>query len=360
MNGPSRETILEGIGRLRRRWWRVNLLRFGLQSLFYLLLISALILLVFPGLDASSLAVGLLGLAVLTGAATALVRRPSQAALAKDFDDIAGLKDRVSSSVELMEREGPMIEALTQEAADVTQGVAASQIYPYAMPREGWWLPVPALLVAAVLLLPGFFAEEASADTAFEELKELGIEAIEDFISQERQKELTPRQKELLEELEKLKAELSGQKMDRKDTMAEVAKMLDQLEQERTQDEKKAQELKKLLKSLQEETGKKDLEESLQNGDYQEALNKLREELEELQKKLEQMKKEDASPEELEQLEELIQQMKEIEAKMMQLMQINMDLQFMGATIDFLADWDGELGDLEDMVPAEMVEPGEP
>lgn len=361
MNGRSHQTILDGIARLRTRWWRVNVLRYALQALFYLLLVSALVLLVFPSLDTGTLSLTLLGFAVLAGAGTAMLRRPSEAALAKDFDDVAGLKDRVSSTVELMGKsDGPMVDALTEEAAQVTRDVPSTEVYPYAMPREGWWLPVPALLVAAVLWLPGFFSEPALADTVFDQSLEERIEELEDMLSTERQRELTPRQKELMEELEKLKSELSGDKVDRKDTMAEVAKLLEELEQQRDAEKQKELELKKLLKSLQEDTGNKDLEEQLQNGDYQQALNKLREQLDELKKKLEEMKKDGASPEELKQLEELIKEMEEIEAKLMQLLQIDLDLDMMGKAIHFLADWDGELGDLEDLVPASMVEPGEP
>lgn len=360
MNARNHEVILEGIAKLRRRWVRVHFARFGLQSLFYLLLVSALVLAVFTGLDPGTLLLGLLGLAVVSGAGAAMLGRPSEAALAKDYDDAVGLKDRVSSSVELMGQTSPMIDALAVEAAQATRSVPPGRVYPYRVPREGWWLPLPLMLIAAVLLLPGFLNAGPPADPAFETSVENRIEGLEELLSQERDKALTPRRKELMEELLKLKAMLSQEKVDRKDTMAEVSKLLDQLESERADEEQKKLELKKMLKSLQEKTGRKDLDDSLQNGDYQQALNKLREELEELKKKLEQMKKDGASKEELEELEELIEKLKEIEAKLMQLLALNIDMDMLGPTIDFLMDWNGELGDLSDMVPAEMFEPGEP
>jgi hypothetical protein len=40
-------------------------------------------------------------------------------------------------------------------------------------------------------------------------------------------------------------------------------------------------------------------------------------------------------------------------------MELNMDLAFLGKTIDFLHDWDGELGDLAEFDPS-AIEPGEP
>ena len=360
MNARNHEVILEGIAKLRRRWVRVHFVRFALQSLFYLLLVSALALLVFTELDPGTLVLSLVALAVVSGVGAAILGRPSQATLAKDYDDAVGLKDRVSSSVELMAETSPMIEALTVEAARATRDMPPGRVYPYHVPREGWWLPVPVMLIAAVLLLPGFLNADPPANPEFELSVENRIEGLEDLLSKERNKELTPRRKELMEELEKLKALLSKEKVDRKDTMAEVSKLLDQLEQERADEQEKELELKKMLKSLQEKTGRKDLDDHLQNGDYQQALNKLREELEELQKKLDQMKKDGATPEELKALEELIEELKEIEAKLMQLLALNIDMDMLGPTIDFLMDWDGELGDLSDMVPAEMFEPGEP
>lgn len=357
----SHQTILDGIARLRTRWWRVNVLRYAVQSLFYLLLVSALVLLVFPSLDSGALALAVLGCAVLAGCATAMLRRPNGVSLAKDFDDVAGLEDRVSSTVELMGKtRGPMVDALTEEAAAASRAVPLTRVYPYRLPREGWWLPVPALFVAAVLFLPALFQEPVLADTPFEQSLQERIEELEELLSVEERKELTEKQKELMEELEKLKAELSGAEVDRKDTMAEVAKLLERLEEQREAEERKELELKKLLKGLQEDTGDKELQQQLEDGDYQQALNELREELEELKKKLEEMKREGASPEELAQLEEQIQRLEEIEAKLVQLLQIDLDLQMMGQAIHFLADWDGELGDLEDLVPAEMIEPGEP
>ncbi len=360
MNDRNHEVILAGIAKLRRRWVRVHFVRFALQSLFYLLLLSALVLLVFTSLDPGVLVLTLAGLAVLSGAGAAILGQPSQTTLAKDYDDAVGLKDRVSSSVELMGQSSPMIEALAVEAAQATRDVPPDRVYPYHIPREGWWLPVPAMLIAAVLLLPSLLSADPPADPAFVLSVENRIEGLEELLSKERNKELTPRRKELMEELEKLKAMLSKEKVDRKDTMAEVSKLLDRLEQERADEEKRQLELKKMLKSLQEKTGRKDLDDMLQNGDYQKALNKLREELEDLKKKLEQMKKDGASKEELEELEELIEKLKEIEAKLMQLLALNIDMDMMGPAIDFLMDWDGELGDLSDLVPAEMFEPGEP
>jgi hypothetical protein len=360
----SRDKILAGIARLRGRWWRVNLIRNAVQALFYLLLVGALVLLVFRQLDPGALALPLLGAAILAGAASSWLKRPSEAFLAKAFDDSAGLKDRVSSTVELMGQAGtsadPMVEALTEEAAAAADRVEPSTVYPFAMPREGWWLPVPALLVLAVVLLQGLTNADPKPDPAFEQSLEQRLNQLDELLSQEHNKSLTPRQRETLEELLQLKAELDNKENDRKDTMAEVAKVLENLQKARDKEQEKELELKKLLKGLQEKAGQKDLAEFMMKGDYQSALNKLQEKIDELREQLKKMKEEGASPEEIKQLEELLADLEEIEAKMMELLQLNLDLSMMGEAIDFLADWDGELGDLADLDPSMLVEPGEP
>lgn len=360
MNGASRDTIRHRIARLRVRWWRVSLQRCALQSLFYLLLVGAVVALAFPSVGAGTLAVALAAGAALAATAAAALRRPSEVALAKDYDDAAGLADRVSSSIELAGQEGPMVDALREEAAAMVASLPPERVYPFRLPRESRWLPVPAVAVVAALVLPGWFAEQPQADTQFEQSLEQRLAALEELLSNEQNKELGARRKELLEELEKLKAELDKGQVDRKDTQAEIAKLLEQMRKERAEEQEKENELKKLLKSLQEDTGRKDLDPHIQNGDYQKALNELREKLEELKKELERKKKKGASPDELKDLEELIEKLKKIEAKLMQLLQLDIDMQFMGATIDFLCDWDGELGDLADLDPATILEPGEP
>lgn len=349
----SRDTILAGIARLRSRWWRVYALRHALQALFYLLLVAALLLLVFQDLAPATLALPLVCAAFLAGLGAAWLRRPSEAALAKTFDDSAGLADRVSSTVELLEREGPMVEALREDAAEAARGLETRRVYPYAMPREGWWLPVPALLVAAVVLLPGLGAGGTKRDPEFEK-------SLEELLSQEEREELSPKQKELLEDLLELKTRLDDEQQDRKDTMAEVAKVLENLQKAREEEQQKELELEKLLKGLQEKSGQKDLTQLVTQGAYDEALKKLQEELEKLREELERKKEEGASPEELKRLEALLADMEEMEARMLELMQLDMDLQMMGEAIDFLAHWDGELGDLADLDPSQMIEPGEP
>ena len=187
---------------------------------------------------------------------------------------------------------------------------------------------------------------EQGPDPLVAETIEARIAQLEEILSDERNKELGQRKQDLIEELEELKAKLSREKVDKKDAMAEIAKMLEQFESERDLDEKKKLQLKKMLAGLEEEN--KDLEDMLEKGNYQDALNKLKEKLDELEKELERKKKEGASPDELEKLEEMIRKLKEIEAQLMKLLQIDADLAWDGEVIDFLRFFEGDLADLDD------------
>jgi hypothetical protein len=342
------QAILDSVLRLRARWLRVRWVEYGLQALFYLSLLSALVLVVFPDLGKGMLVLALIVSAAITGALMALAKRPSTAAMAKDYDDVAGLKDRISSSIELVAQNasGPMVEALVEDASLATQRVTPVAVYPMRVPREGRWLAVPVLAVLAVMFLPNILAADQESDLETAQTIEMRVEQLEEILSKETGKELTKQRKELLDELEKLKAKLSRDKVDKKDAMAEIAKMLEDLEKQQEEELKKKLDLKKMLAGLKEES--KDLEDMLKQGDHQDALNKIKEKIDELERKLKEKAKE-LTPEELEKLEELLAKYKEIEAQLLKMLQINADLKFTGEVIDFLKFFEGDLADLEDM-----------
>ncbi|MFT7679841.1 MAG: hypothetical protein ACI8QC_003846 [Planctomycetota bacterium] len=356
MKDRTQRTILESLDKLRLRWMQTRFVSVGLQALFYLLLAGAAVLLAFPGTPMTSLAMALLGTAALVGALTVWFTRPSAAALAKDYDDSAGLKDRISSSVELMDGpSSPMVEALVEDAAIATARVAPAQVYAYSMPREGRWLPLPLLMLLGVVFLSGPGSADQAVEAALEAKLAAGVEAIEDILSEEQNEKLSEREKEMLEQLRELKAKLSERGMEKKDAMAEVAKLLDQLEREEEAAKEGEKKLKELLAGLKEEN--KDISEEMEKGDWQDALNKLREKMKELEDEIEKKKKEGASEEELEELEQELAKMKEIEAKFMKFMNLKMDAAMLGHTMDFLEAFEGDLADLENMDPADFLKP---
>lgn len=360
MQTASDTSIRRGLDALRARWTRVTLVQTGVRAAFYLTLLGALLLVLFPAWPRATVVLALAGFGLVATLVAALVARPSDERLAKDFDDATGGADRVTSAVLLREGSTGMVAALHQDAARATEDLRPESVYPLRLPREGRWLPVPALLALAALLVPGFFATPAAGDPAFEQSAADRLAQLEELLSREQRREPTRVRKDLLEELERLRAELDGQKPDRKDTMAEVAKLLDELQSEREAEAKRREELKKLVQGMQDQAGKSSLAQMMDEARFEDALHKLQEDIEDLEKQLEELKKKGATPEELAELEEQLKKLKEIEAKLKQLLQVDLDLSLMGEAIDFLADWDGELGDLADIKAAKMLEPGEP
>jgi chromosome segregation ATPase len=173
--------------------------------------------------------------------------------------------------------------------------------------------------------------------------------------AKEEGRELSAKEQELLAELEQLRVTLGRKKLDKKDAMAEVSKLLDMFEQERELEKEKELQLKKAIKGLGEKN--KELADQINQGDYQDALTKLREKMEELRKEIEEKKREGVSPEELEALEEMLRELEEIEAALMQLLQIDGDLQMMDGAIEFLENFEGDLADLDGMDPGEFMKP---
>jgi hypothetical protein len=348
------DAVHAGLARLRARWTKVHGARLALQVLFYTLLAGAAVAFVFPELPIAALVAALLVASVLVGLVGGLVGRPSATTLAKEYDDRAGLRDRVSSAVELQHATGPMVEALREDAHAAALRLVPASVVPMRVPREGYWLPVPALVFAGAVLLGGMLDAKPPRDLGLQQTLEERIAQLEELISDERGKRESERRRELIEDLEKLKAKLRPEETQKKDALEEVAKLREEMEQQREQDQEKERELKEKLDELT--PGQKDpkLEQAIKNGDYAEAMKRLKELQEELEKKLEEKQKE-LTEEELAELEELLKKLQEIEAKLMKLMQIQLDLAMLGDVLDFLADFDGDLADLEDFDPSKVL-----
>lgn len=356
--GPSSaapvDAVREGLARLRARWTKVHGARLALQVLFYALLAGAAVAFVFPEFPLPALVALLLGASVIVGLVGALCGRPSATTLAKEYDDRAGLRDRVSSAVELQHATGPMVEALREDARAAALRLVPATVVPLRVPREGYWLPVPVLVFAGAVFLGGLLDAKPPRVEGLQETLEQRLALLDELISDERGKRESERRKELIEELEKLKVKLRPEETQKKDALEEVAKLREQMEQQREQDQEKEREIKEKLDELT--PGQKDpkLEQAIKSGDYAEAMKRLKELQEELEKKLEEQQKE-LTDEERAELEELLKKLQEIEAKLMKLMQIQMDLAMFGEVLDFLADFDGELADLEDFDPSKVL-----
>lgn len=345
MKGSPREVVLDAVSRLRSRWWRVRFAQHAVRCLFYILLASITVAWI-PGLSLGVLASAVVALSLVSAFVLVMSEGTTTAGVAKTYDDLTGLEDRMSSSVELLAQDdkSPMVEALLEEAAAATASVRPAQAFPFSMPREGWYTPLPALLLAAIIFLPSMLNAEPEPDLAVEATLAARVLQLEELISKQRSKTPTRDRDKLVAELERLKEELTREKVDKKDAMAELAKMLDSMDDA---EKKKLEELKKLLAELKKGARNSEMAQMIEQGQFVESLNKLQEEIEELEKKIKDAKKDGLSDEELKKLEELLKKAKEMRAKLMKLMQIDMDLGMMGEAMDFLEAFEGDLADLK-------------
>jgi hypothetical protein len=342
----DRERVLSGIARVRARWMRVHVLASALRSLFYAGLVATVLVLLLD-VDPWMVVLAVAAAALVWSLASPLYHLPSRAAVAKACDDRLGLADRLASACQLDAPADPLVSLLHEEAAGAASTLEPARIFPFRIPREGWLLPLPAILFVAVLLLPSLSAEPAP-DPLLEETITARLEDLREMLSREKAKEPTPERKELVEELERLVAELSRDKVDKKEAMAELARSMERLNDSQ---EKQLEELKKLLEALR--SGDKTAQavaEQIDKGDLSSSLSKLEQLEEDLQKKLQELDKKAGDPAEKKELEKELANLKEIKAKLAKLAQLEGDFGDLGEALDFLEDFEGKLGDVKDLV----------
>lgn len=351
MTEGSSRSIEGSAMRLARRWVVVESARGFLRAWFWCLLAAAVVLWFMRPWSTVSILVALAGataVPMILGFVLAMVRRPTAIALAKAYDDKAGWSDRLSSALEVRGDSG-FAAMLKEEAATAAQSVEPKVLLSHRVPREGRWLPVPALLCGLAVLLPSWLDAKGETDVGFEDAVREHLDHLDEFIAKEKAKDPSEKKKDLLAKLEQLALQLDRKKTDKNDLLAEVAKMAEDLEKEREQQQLERKELEKMLKTPKAGDYNKDVDESLQKGDYQDALNKIDQLLDELEKKLKELK-EQGKLDELKELEEQIAKMKELKAKLMKLLQLNLDIDALSDVIDFVEAFEGDLADIEKML----------
>jgi hypothetical protein len=160
----------------------------------------------------------------------------------------------------------------------------------------------------------------------------------------------------MLERLERLAADLTRDKMQKKDAMAELTKLMEQLRKDKNDEELKKKELEKLLKSLQANDKQKDLNDDLNHGNYDDAANKVQEMIDKQKEEIRKRKEEKAKPEELKPLDDRVKELENIKAQLMKLKLSKYNINNMSEVLEFLEGFEGELGDL----PDEEIIDGEP
>lgn len=350
MTARSVGTFERTLARLRHRALGVRLARESMRAFFWLAFAGAVVVLLAPEIGILAVLAGVLGLAFTAALVRVLAAPPSNLGLAKSADDQAGLVDRISSAVELSGAEEPMARALFDDAAQAAAKVEPARVFPWRTPREGWLLPIPLALGALAAFVPGWLSAAPESNPAVEEVLAERTRELSDFVARERGKTISPRREKILKELEELKQTLARKDVDKKDALADLAKMMDELEKERREGEQEKLEIEKLLKEIPAGDKTQAIAQEVEQGDFQQALNKLDELIEELQKKLDEMKKNGADPEELKKLAEELAKLQELKARLLQLKNLRLDLGMLGEALDFLGDFEGELADISELL----------
>ncbi|TAH37265.1 MAG: hypothetical protein EYC70_09835 [Planctomycetota bacterium] len=347
MSSSPRESILQGAARLRRRSARMHWFRYGLRALFYGLFGAAILAWMAPEVPLWALAAGTLSFGAAVGAWCAWRRKPALLEAAKAGDDRVGDKDRLSSAVQLLGEDSPMVRALLADAAAGSHRVDPSEVYPMHVPREGWLLPLPLLACALALVLPGMLRADPRPNPELAAMAADQAAVLREFVARERQKEQTPRRKELLDQLERLAQELSREGLMKKDALSEIAKAMADLQRKRDEEQRKL-EMEQLIKSFQQNDRTRELAQEVNSGNYQDAANKVSELIEELKKEIQRKKAEGADPKLLEELEQKLRELEELKAKLLNLLNVNYDIGVMGEVLDFLGQVEGDLAALPD------------
>lgn len=291
----DRSTIAEVLAGLRRRQRAVNSVRWGMNGLLIgggvgccaAVLAWAI---AHPGtgkllLVAAAWAVGV----AVVGAVAGAVLPVSDLKLARAMDRAAASEDRFASAMQLAEhRRQERAHLVIEDAVSRVSGTRAGVALPVCVPRSARWLPVPVLVLAALLaILPGANQKAVAATEP-----EIGADewrSIQDRFEKDLAripKAENPEEQDLQKQLEQLSAMLK-QNPDKKDALKEIAKLSDRIAQQRKGP--RGASMKSAARSVSSSQALKEFAAKLKQGSYAKAGGELR-------KLADQLKKGELSP----------------------------------------------------------------
>lgn len=310
------DPLVTTLRKLRRRlsvqqWVRLNvevLLLSSAASCLWLLITR-----LFPVLgDPLPVCLGLVGAGILAATVLGFVRRLDLVKTALAADSHLDLQERLTSSYELAHAEGPMVEALHQDARQHLKRLHVQKGFPYRLPRVGRWLPIPLIVFGlAYMLLPEFdllrHREREAEAKALKEATRVKAEKL--------QAAVRPLKKPVTEEVsqvaeitgavERVAEKLKSSEISEKQALARVTNLSEELQKQREKLQKDTP-MPRVAGDTQKLAMTREMANDIQNGRFGDAAMKARE----LQKKLEEgalTKKEvDKLKEELGQLSEML------------------------------------------------------
>ena len=340
--------VLSLARRLRARATRLAFAQWSLRALFYGALIAAAALFFAPAVPLVAVAAVVVLLALALGALGAQLARPDLARAAKAGDDAAGLKDRLSSAIELAGEDGSMVRALAAEAAATSRTIEPARVYPWRTPREGWLMPLPLALVALAILLPSWRSAQAAAQPEVRSILDARVKQLNAFAAKQKERPLTPEGQKVLAEVEKIAAELSRNDLTKKDALEKIAQLAQSMQDEKKDLDEKKLDLEKLLKTAKKNDVSRDLAEEVNKGQYSDAAARLAELIDKQKEQIKKLKEPPVDQKKLDAAEEELQNLEELKAKLMKLLKVQFDIDVHSKVLEFLNAMEGELGELPD------------
>jgi len=178
------------------------------------------------------------GLVVCTVAA--FVRKPSLVGAALEADRRLTLRERLTSSYELADAEGPMIEAVHLDAREHLERLQVLKAFPYLVPRSLRWLAAPLLVFGlAYMLLPEFdllhHREREAEAKARAKATRVSAEKLKSAVQPVRvpSDETAAELAEVATAVERVAESLESQEINQKQALARIANLSEELRKRR-------------------------------------------------------------------------------------------------------------------------------
>jgi hypothetical protein len=234
------DPLVTSLRRVRRRLAVQQWVRFSIKVLILASTASCIWLVItrfFPALgDPVQVCLGLLAVGIIVASFFALLRRPSLLKAALEADKRLRLHERLTSSFELAEVEGPMIEAVHLDARRHLAHLDIRKSFPYRPPRSGRWLAIPLIVFGlAYLLLPEFdltrYRERKAEAKAREEATRVKVEKLKSAVRPLRKPTQEPASElaDVATAVERVAESLESQEITEKQALARLADLTEEL-----------------------------------------------------------------------------------------------------------------------------------
>ena len=211
------------------------------------------------------------------GAFIGLIRRVETLRVARALDRAASSQDRFASALQLSShRRQARARLIVDDALSAVQPVPVQSALPFRAPRELKWFPIPVLVLAVLFWLGPSRSIEARTIEEPEVTAEEWVEIHRDFQRQidDLPEPKTLDEKELVDQLKKLASALREQPA-KKEALARIAKLQEQLRQSRQGLSGRNFSLRQAAQSVRSSTLLSQFGSALERGNYQKAAEQL-------------------------------------------------------------------------------------